>query len=111
MDTNSPECNNIKFSTLFQDCATYAPNGNIYCTDKYSCQYIYEKTKEILQGTFDQWKVKYYFVTPTVITDPIGTNILRQFGDIGTPCQGDTKAKFQPLPSNPPITLALYICS
>lgn len=111
-DTNAPECSGVKFSTLFQDCATdkiipCSKGGN-------SCIYIEQTMIEILSKTFDKWKVKYYFIASKDATDLKSSNETRIFQPIGdlSDCKG-WKLGQQPLPLDTPgdyVYLLLYLC-
>ncbi len=63
-DTNSPDCSGVKFSTLFQDCAiNNNVGGTIPCNPwgTNSCFYIRDTMLKILNNSFDEWKIIYFF--------------------------------------------------
>ncbi|MBD3163797.1 hypothetical protein GF323_01230 [Candidatus Woesearchaeota archaeon] len=105
LETNAPQCSNITFTVLFQDCAENQP-GIINCYPDFSCDYIREKTKEMLNATFDVWKIDYYFIAYTDLNDAVNSAI---FKPIGSPCNTG-RVKHQPLPTKPPLQISLYIC-
>ena len=123
LETNAPKCSNVKFDTLFMDCATNnAQGGNIPCDDgaDTACNYIKEIVTTILKDTFDEWKIKYRFVATTSPVDNIFYTAREDtiFNEIIEPDQSDyqcsdtseRKGKIQPLPSNPQVNIALFIC-
>jgi len=109
LDTHAPECADIKFSTLFQDCASSAP-GRIECDGQYSCDYLRDQTSYLFERTFDEWKMQYYFIAYADPNNP--TDTLIDDLTLGEECKGNRKVKIQPLPLEPPdnVYLALYIC-
>ncbi|MCK5283537.1 MAG: hypothetical protein KAK00_09105 [Nanoarchaeota archaeon] len=117
--TNAPDCSDIKFSTLFQDCASNnrdGTGGNIECGEgEYSCIYIREKMQGMLSYTFDEWNINYYFIASVDaenIDKALATKIFEPIGD-WEPCETRRKGKPQPLPLDTPgdnVHLLLYIC-
>lgn len=113
VETNAPDCSNIKFSTLFQDCANNkntGAGGTIPCGSQYSsCAYLHDKTKDILTNTFDKWHYSYYFIASMKLDDETA----KIFEPIGSLCTGDRKGKQQPLPlgNGENLFLSFYICS
>lgn len=104
IETNDPECMNIKFSTLLGDCAD---DEAIYCQGDTSCSHLEAKTGSILEDTFGRWNVDYYFIASRDIENPIDTGL---FPPIGRECS-EGKVKIQPLPTRKgTIYLSLYIC-
>ncbi len=115
LDTNDPQCSDIKYSTLFQACYE---NDNGPCSPLNTCDHIESRIEQILADTFNQWNVNYFFMVTTNIDDlnpipnldPIplsGPNTLEEV------CKGNRKVKIQPLPTNTPgqsIYLKLFIC-
>jgi hypothetical protein len=119
IETNAPGCSNIKFSTLFMDCAKAK---KIYCSGDDSCTYIMKTMRDdILPTTFDEWGISYYFIASTNIEThetELSSNILPEplFNGIEeekawSNCELSRKGKQQPLPGSPPVYLSLYICS
>lgn len=117
LETNAPECNDIKFSTLFQDCANNyrdGSGGDIQCnldfSTVFSCEYLRAKLGELFQQTFEIWNIPYYFIPYIDPDNPQDTKL----GDLvlGDECTGNRRLKIQPLPLDPPdnLYLALYIC-
>jgi hypothetical protein len=123
------ECANIEISTLFQDCTNNCNEdtagecrGNLQCQGRSSCIYLKGTVKDILNDTFDQWNINYYFAAthdinaPTDISkhifhpissDNSGDPIEKHFENV---CPGNRKLKVQPLPADSPLYLILYIC-
>ena len=119
METNAPRCSNVKFETLFMDCvANNANGGNIPCmgdtgfVTSRSCEYLRETIPLILEQTFDKWKIKYRFIATTSSSDDIFDSTALLFDKIDSGCTDsqNRKVKVQPLPSNPPLNVALFIC-
>ena len=113
LKTNAPDCSDVKFSTLIQDCTKNYPSGDILCDDgvnpRYSCLYLEDKLDILFRETLEEWKVDYYFV---VYLDPNNEEDTKL--DIlgsGQKCTGDQRRNMHPLPLPPDnIYLALYIC-
>ncbi|MBR9699305.1 hypothetical protein GOV09_02525 [Candidatus Woesearchaeota archaeon] len=113
METNNPDCSDIKMSTLFQDCANNPPDGRIRCSnpDAYSCFYLRNKLGELFGSTFNSWNINYNFYASFDPNDIEGTSKdILTFDD--DDCTGNRRMKQQPLPLNPPNTLylSLFIC-
>jgi hypothetical protein len=111
LDTTAPPCSNLPFSTLLRDCADYRPEGSISCSGFYSCEYIRNVLVDLLDDTFGQWHIDYYFVVSDDLENP-QEPLSQLFAPIGDweKCSGDRKMKQQPLPADIPIYLMLYIC-
>ncbi len=108
LDTHAPNCHDIKFSALYQDCVNNkAYGGKIQCDTYKSCGFIEEETKIMFENSFDKWGIDYYYIVFTDMDNKLGSTI---FQPIGKQCEGNMKPKFQPLPSSPPVYLGLYIC-
>jgi hypothetical protein len=109
-DTNVPECSGMNFMALLQDCATYkSSGGSILCSGGVSaCEYLHDKIELILEESLGAWQVSYFFNATLASTNPGDPKTL--FDEIGQPCPGDRKVKRQPIPSNPPASLELFIC-
>lgn len=125
LETNAPECYDISFSALYQDCANdgksldplqFESAGSIQCAmdvdgvhNDPSCKYIKDKTKFMLDKTLEEWGKKYIFVVATKTENPFDTLIFELYNVEKSQCN-NRRVKIQPLPATQPIYLWLYIC-
>ena len=114
LNTNSPDCTNTQFDTLFIDCSTHNYNGgNIPCGDPYSCEYLQTNVADLLEKSLGDIGYEYYFIA-TTNKDNLAETSDYIIDPIGEPCEG-RKARSQPLPTFPSgiqmdLYLHLHIC-
>ena len=95
LKTNAPDCSDLTFTELFQDCAE---GQSVSCNSDVpnSCSYIEAKTNYILDNTLKKWNIGYEFNAFT------STENIFQLGS----CPGEKKSKRYPIPTS---MLTLYI--
>ncbi|MEA2036586.1 MAG: hypothetical protein U9O94_03705 [Nanoarchaeota archaeon] len=106
LKTTAPDCNDLTFTELYQDCARYRDDDNsqFECSGGYrSCDYITIKTTNILNSTLDKWNVGYELDAKindhsnSLIHD---TPLAGNYGDMpwGSGCPRIKKHKTYPIP-------------
>ena len=105
VNTNIPNCSDVSFKELFQDCAL---SQIIDCNGNTSCQYIKFELPRILNKTLGIQKINYEFIS--YIGDNESDQIINPIKG-GENCTSYKKAAPQPLSARGQIiNLNLYVC-
>lgn len=100
LKTTVPNCNELSFTELYQDCAKDPYNPQVTCADgRKSCKYINETTGFILSETLGRWSISYEFNAKTATDNLVS---------IGR-CSGAKKHKAYPIPIDPSGMNTLFV--
>jgi hypothetical protein len=90
LKTSSQDCSQLTMTELLQDCAQ---SGSITCNNgQDSCRYAESAARQIFEGTFDRWNIRYEFLAFTDAGSP--------FIKMGARCRAEKRSKLFPIPIN-----------
>ena len=102
--TTVPECSDLSFTELYQDCARNPDNPQVECIAGLgsisSCQFIKRKTIDILNQTLGIWQIDYEFNAKTETDTLVNSS---------SKCTAGKKRKIYPIPVDPSGATTLFI--
>jgi len=110
LKTTNPDCHDLTFTEIFQDCARNPDSPSVQCHDlNNSCEYLDYEVRGILNRTLDDRFILYDFSAKVNNEDAIGI-----VPEISQRCKRGYKSKQFPIPVDPSgantLFVRLHIC-